>query len=71
MAEPAATTDFTKDKKFYPDKLEFMEALQEQETVDPKSPEGALYYPKLCKIGGKIDKLLKDGNFPNLQSNKS
>jgi len=31
MAESADTTDFTKDKKFYPDKLEFIEALQEQE----------------------------------------
>ena len=39
--------------------------------MDPRSPEGALHYPKLNKIRGKIFKLLKNGKFPNLLANKS
>lgn len=64
-------TDFTRAKRYYPDLTEFMEALQEEETVDARSADGALHYPKLSKVAGKVYKLLKEGKFPNLAANKT
>jgi hypothetical protein len=66
-----AAVDISKDKKYYPDRMEFMKALQEEPTVDPKSPDGALHYPDMLKIASKVFNLLKDEKFPNLHSNKS
>ena len=66
MATTTTTTVcFSKDPKFYPDRTDFMKALQEDAVQDPKSPDGALYYPKLTKMANKMLKLLKDGSFPN------
>jgi hypothetical protein len=59
------------DKDLYPDRTEFMQALQEEAQVDPKSPEGALHHPNLIKFAGKVYVLLKAGNFKHLGSNKS
>jgi hypothetical protein len=64
MDEAATASDFRTDTKVYPDRNEFIAALQEEEVVDPKSPEGALHYPKLNKMGGKVFKLLERWRVP-------
>ena len=67
------TSPSPKDKKYYPDKAEFLKALQDPGVPDTTKTSGAgeFKFPKLKKICNKIYNLLKKYNVPNLPSNKS